>query len=91
MTFTVRKEHANKLLRIENGTPVVLVPAGEFAAGDALIMFNDSDNFITLQSQISRTYRSGFAKAYEFFEVAPHALINAVFVDADTLVITVGV
>jgi hypothetical protein len=45
------KEHANKIVNIEH-SPVVVIPAGEFSQGDALILFNNRDEFGTIQCEV---------------------------------------
>jgi len=83
------KEHANKLINVEN-SPLVLNPTGEFSQGDALILFNNSDDFRSIQSDVAKTYRSGIARTFNFIEFAPRSMVNAVFIDADTVVFTRG-
>ena len=84
------KDNANKITKIDY-SPVVVIPAGEFSQGDALILFNNSDNFICIKSEVENTYRSASPKTRKMFEFPPRALVNAVFIDSDILVITVGV
>lgn len=90
MTFTLTKENANRITKIDHSS-VVLIPAEEFSQGDALILFNNSDEFIAIQSEVENTYRSASPKKRKFFEFPPRSLVNAVFIDKDILVITVGI
>ena len=83
------KEHANKLINVEN-SPVVVIPAGEFSQGDALILFNNSDDFRSIQCDVAKSYRSGMSKSFRFIEFPPRSMVNAVFIDADTVVFTRG-
>ncbi len=89
MTFTLTKDCANKLVKVEN-TSVVVIPTGVFSIGDAVILFNNSDNYICLQSKVANSYQSCRPKSRENFEFPPRSLLNGVFVDGDTVVISVG-
>jgi hypothetical protein len=86
----LKKEHANKLLNLED-CPVVYIEENEFAEGDALILFNNSENFATIQCNLLNTYRTGRAKPCNFIEFPPRALMNAVFVNKDTVVFAGGI
>jgi hypothetical protein len=87
--MNLTKEQANKLINVES-SPVVVIPAGEFSQGDALILFNNSDDFRSIQSEIKNSYRSGMSKSFRFIEFPPRSMVNAVFIDADTVVYTRG-
>lgn len=89
MNFVLKKEHANKLVNIENST-IVVVPVGEFSVGDVLMFFNNSDEFISMRSEIKNSYRSSHPKSYEYFEVPPRALMNVIFIKDDLVVVTRG-
>jgi hypothetical protein len=89
MSFVLTKEHANKLIKIENSS-VVVIPTEEFTMGHALILFNNSDSYISLESKIEKSYQSCRAGKKQFFEWPPRALINILFVDDDELVVSVG-
>ena len=83
--ITLTKEQANKITRIDNGD-VVTIPAGVFAKGDMLILFNNSDETIKLESKIKVTYRSGSKEPRTVLNWPPRAIINLIFVDDDLLV-----
>jgi hypothetical protein len=89
MTFVLTKDHANKLIRIEESS-VVAIPAGEFSMGDALILYNSSDKFICLESRVAKSYQSCRVGNRQFFEWPPRGLVNVLFVNDDELIVTVG-
>ena len=89
MTFVLTKDHANKLIRIEESS-VVVIPTGEFSMGDALILYNSSDSFISLESKVAKSYQSCRVGNRQFFEWPPRGLINVLFIGSDELVVTVG-
>ena len=83
--ITLTKEQANKITRIDNGD-VVTIPSEVFAKGDMLILFNNSDETIKLESKIKVTYRSGSKEPRTVLNWPPRAIINLIFVDDDLLV-----
>lgn len=83
------KEHANKIVNIEN-SPVVIIPAGEFSQGDMLILFNNRDDFGSIQCDVPNSYRSGYTKKYRFIEFPPRSVVNALFITEDTIVFMRG-
>jgi hypothetical protein len=83
------KEHANKIVNLEN-SPLVTIPAGEFLQGDMLILFNNRDEFATIQCEVKNSYKSGYTKKHGFIEFPPRSIMNAVFIDADTVVFMRG-
>ncbi len=85
----LQKEHANKIVNVEHSS-VVVIPAGEFSQGDMLIVFNNRDDFGTIQSEVPNTYRSGYAHKATMIEFPPRCIVNAVFIDADTVVFMRG-
>jgi hypothetical protein len=85
----LQKEHANKIVNIEHSS-VVVIPAGEFSQGDMLIVFNNRDDFGTIQSEVPNSYRSGYAHKTTMIEFPPRCIVNAVFIDADTVVFMRG-
>lgn len=90
MPATLTKENANRITRIDNGN-VVVIPKGVFSQGDMLILFNNSDGFITLESKIEKTYQSGTKWTRTLIEWPPRAVINVIFVDDDLAVASVGI
>jgi hypothetical protein len=86
----LKKEHVNKLVDIREHS-LIHIEEGEFSDGDVLILFNNSAEYATIQCKIPYTYRSGFAKKCEFIEFPPRCLINAVFVNKDTVVFARGI
>lgn len=89
MNFVLTKDHANKLIRIEESS-VVVIPTGEFSMGDALILYNGSDKSISLESKVVNSYQSCRMGRRQFFEWPPRGLINVLFVNDDELIVTVG-
>jgi len=86
----LKKEHVNKLVNIVDHD-LIRVEENEFTEGDVLILFNNSDKFATIQSDVLNTYRSGFAKKMNFIEFPPRCLLNAIFIDTDTVVFARGI
>ena len=81
----LKKEHVNKLLNIQDHS-LIHIEENEFSEGDVLILFNNSDKYATVQCRVPYTYRSGFVNKCEFIEFPPRCLLNAVFVDNQTVV-----
>jgi hypothetical protein len=88
--MNLKKEHVNKLLNLEDCS-VLHVEQDEFSSGDVLHLFNNSEQFATIESSITNTYRTGFPKACKFIEFPPRSLMSAVFVNKDTVVFSRGV
>ena len=86
MNLTV--ENANKITCI-NESKVVSIPAGEFKQGDMLMMFNNSNDFITLESKHIKTYVSGRQMPQTIVEWPPRTLVNVVFIQDDLAVVKV--
>lgn len=86
----LKKEHVNKVINIVDQT-IVHVEENEFSEGDVLILFNNSAEYATIQCDVPNTYRSGFAKKWNFIEFPPRCLLNAVFVNKDTVVFARGI
>ena len=82
------KNNANKITCI-NESKVVSIPSGEFKQGDMLMMFNNSDDFITLESQHIKTYISGRREPRTGIEWPPRTLVNVVFIKDDLVVVKV--
>lgn len=85
----LKKEHANKILNIENSLSLV-IPDKEFSSGDALIIFNNSDESISIESNVPKTYASGYSGKIKIRFFPPRCLINAIFIDQNTVVFTKG-
>jgi hypothetical protein len=85
----LQKQHANKVINIENSL-MVTIPDEEFSQGDALILFNNKDEYITIKCDVPNTYRSGFQKTFSFIECPPRCMVNAIFIDSKTVVFTKG-
>jgi hypothetical protein len=85
----LQKKYANKLINIEN-VPQVTLPANEFSTGDTLILFNNNKSSSVIMSSVSKTYRSGFSSPVTTIEFPPMCLVNAIFIDQDTVVFTRG-
>lgn len=84
------KDNANKITCI-NESKVVSIPAAIFSQGDMLMMFNNSDEFITLESQHIKTYISGRRQTQTMIEWPPRALVNVVFIQDDLAVVKVEI
>jgi hypothetical protein len=87
--MNLAREHLGKIIRLDVLT-VVTLPDNVFKQGEILVLFNNTDNFTTLESKVANNYRSAMAQNKNFFEVPPRALINIVFVADDIAVLTVG-
>lgn len=82
------KNNANKITCVNNGS-VVTLPSGVFAQGDMLMLFNNSDEVITLCSEVDATYRSGNKVKIKTLQWPARALVNVVFVEESLAVVTV--
>ena len=82
------KNNANKITCI-NDSKVVRIPANVFAQGDMLMLFNNSDDAITLESFVAKTFRSGNRTPVFSLDWPPRALVNVVFIQDNLAVVTV--
>jgi hypothetical protein len=89
MSYILSKTDANKIVKVDQGG-VVTLPSNVFSKGDALIIFNNTDEFTSIHSLVENSYRSSRAKKRAFIEFPPRALANAIFIDDNTVVISVG-
>lgn len=89
INLTLGKEHLGKIVRLDELT-VVTLPDGVFQQGSVIIMFNNTDEFTTLDSKVAKTYRSAMPKQKSMLEIPPRALVNIIFVADDVAVFTVG-
>jgi hypothetical protein len=87
--MNLAREHLGKIIRLDVLT-VVTLPDNVFKQGEILVLFNNTDNFTTLESKVANNYRSAMPKNKSFLEIPPRALINIVFVADDIAVLTVG-
>ncbi len=88
--MNLTKDNANRITRIDNGS-LVEIPKGVFSKGDMLILFNNSDSFITLESKIEKTYQSATKWTRTMIEWPPRAIVNVIFVDDNLVVASVGI
>ena len=86
----LNRNNANKITCI-NQSKVVSILANEFSQGDMLMLFNNSDDFITLESQHIKTYVSGHKEPRTVIEWPPRTLVNVVFIQDDLIVVKVEV
>lgn len=89
MNFVLTREHIGKIVRFDDLT-VVTLPEHVFKTGDILVLFNNTDQFTTIESKIAQTYRSADKKHKSHLEFPPRSLVNIVFVADDIAVLTVG-
>jgi len=89
MSYTLSKTDAGKIVRVDRGG-VVTLPSNTFSKGVALIIFNNTDEFISIHSLVENSYRSSRAKKRAFIEFPPRSLANAIFIDDNIVVISVG-
>jgi hypothetical protein len=82
------KDNANKITCI-NDSRVVMIPVNVFAQGDMLMMFNNSDDVITLESFVGKTFRSGSRTPILKLDWPPRAIVNVVFIQDNLAVVTV--
>lgn len=83
------REHLGHIVRFDSLT-VAEIPDGVFKQGDIMVLFNNTDQFTTIQSHVPKSYRSAQPKSATMFEFPPRSLINIVFVADDIMVLTVG-
>jgi hypothetical protein len=88
MTYTLSKNEVGKIVRIDNSS-VILIPANVFSLGDVLVVFNNSDEFRTIQSLVPETYVSGKPKTRTVIEFPPRAAASIMFVD-DKIAVILG-
>lgn len=84
------KLHANKITCI-NESKVVLLPMQEFVQGDMLMLFNNTDDCITLESDINETYISGNKQKQTIILWPARALLNIVFIQTNLVVVKVEI
>jgi hypothetical protein len=82
------KDNANKITCINNSS-AVKIPANVFAQGDMLMMFNNSDEIITLESFVDKTFRSGSITPILKLDWPPRAIVNVIFIQDNLAVVTV--
>lgn len=85
MRFVLEKSHANKVVKID-GSKVVEVPNGTFAKGDVVVMFNNTDEFVCIETKVPKSYVSARQQARTMVEFPPRALGNILFVEDDIAV-----
>jgi len=85
----LKKEHVNKILNLED-CPVVKIEHNEFSEGDVLIMFNNSPEYGTIECDLLNSYQSGYSLRRTHLEFPPRSLVNAVFINKDTVVFSRG-
>jgi hypothetical protein len=85
MDYQLSKDNANKITTISK-SQVVVLPSNVFNQGDMLMMFNNSDNFICLESKVENTYISGRKEKRTMIEWPPRSLLNVVFVESNLAV-----
>lgn len=87
MTYELSKNEVGKIVRVDGGS-VVAIPKGIFSLGDVIVVFNNSDQFLTLQSFVDKTYVSGKASPRTVVEFPPRAVASIMFVDDAIAVIS---
>lgn len=78
------KQFANKVVVIDSS--VNELPADEFVQGDVLILFNDTDEFVCIESKVPNSYISGRTQKRTMISFSPRGLGNILFVTNDTAV-----
>ena len=81
------KDHAQKIVRIQD-TRVVTVPADTFTTGQTVILFNDTNEIIAIESKVKTTYISGHSNPRTMIEFPPKMLVTLLFLDDQTVVVT---
>lgn len=89
MKLTLSNEHLGKIVSL-NTLTVVTLPENQFKQGDILVLFNNTDQFTTIISDIKNSYRSSHPKKISHFEMVPRSLVNVIFIADDTVVLTFG-
>lgn len=83
------REHLGKIVRFDHMT-VVEVPDQVFKQGDIMVLFNNTNDFTTIESKVPKSYRSSMSNPRTMFEFPPRSLVNIIFVADDIMVLTVG-
>lgn len=79
------KALANKVVTVDSSR-VVEVPAGVFSTGDTIVLFNNTDAFVCIDSQVENSYRSGTKTHRTKLEFPPKGLGNILFINEQTVV-----
>jgi hypothetical protein len=79
------RSHVGKVVTTD-GHKVIEVPHGAFAKGDIVLMFNNTDEFVCIQTDVPKAYVSARVKPRTVVEFPPRALGNVLFIDEDTIV-----
>lgn len=87
--MNLTREFLGRVARFDEQVEVC-IPADEFKMGDVLILFNNTDEFMTLRSEIKQSYRSASRSKRSLFEWPPRSLLNVLFVADDIVVVTVN-
>lgn len=74
-------------MKIDN-YKVVEIPAGTFSTGDVVVLFNNSNEFMTIESKVENTYVSARTKQRTMIEFPPKALANLLMIDEQTAVLS---
>jgi len=89
MSYTLEKKDIGTIVCLDTGG-VVTIPDGVFSKGNAVLFFNNTDEYMSIHSLVENSYRSSFAKKRAFIELPPRGMANAIFIDANIVVISVG-
>lgn len=81
------KDHAQTIVRVKDAK-VVTVPKDTFTAGQTVILFNETNDIITLESKVETTYISGHSNPRTMIEFPPKMLVTLLFLDDQTAVVT---
>jgi hypothetical protein len=85
MTYTLTKQDAGRVLKFDT-SKVITVPADVFSSGEVIVLFNNSNDFITIHSQVPTTYVAARNKSRTHIEFPPRGLANVLFIDDKTAV-----
>jgi hypothetical protein len=88
MIYTLSDKDANKVVNLKD-VKVVVVPE-ESVSGTVFMVFNNSDEFATIQRNKNTTYLSSNKMKKTHIEFPPHCLANILFLDEKTVVVSRG-
>lgn len=80
-------QDAGKVLNLRE-TSVVVVPGGVFPTGTVFILFNNSNEFMTIECTTLNAYLSARNKLRTMVEFPPKGLANVLFIDEQTVVLS---
>jgi hypothetical protein len=86
-SYTLATGDVGELIQVDTGGSIV-VPNATFAAGDAVVIFNNTSGAITLTMSITTAYIGGTAVDVSTITLAPVGVCNVLFISGTVCVVT---